>query len=211
MTPLIITPKTKIYDLLETYPQLEEVLIAKAPEFKRLKNPLLRNTIARVTTIAQAATIGGLAIDVLVNVLRAKVGQDKADVPADMCTTEHTGLSGNHHATPVSGATEETGSSYTTVQPTWFNPGDIRETFDAGIILNRGEHPVHEVLSRLRKLADDELLEVIAPFIPAPLIDKASGLGYNHWLKQETSGNWHIYFKRVLPNSGEEAPTEDAQ
>lgn len=209
MTPLIITPKTKIYDLLETYPQLEDILISKAPEFRHLKNPLLRNTIARVTTIAQAATIGGLAVEALVNELRTQVGQD--NTVAFMGTSESVGSSGYPHATDAAGATEETGNSYTTEQPNWFNPGDIQETFDAGILLNRGEHPVHEVLSKLKKLEDDEILDVIAPFIPAPLIDKATGLGYNHWLKQETGGNWHIYFKRNLPATEEEAPTEDYQ
>jgi len=34
MDQLIITPKTKVYDLIETYPQLEDVLISMAPPFK---------------------------------------------------------------------------------------------------------------------------------------------------------------------------------
>ncbi len=59
MEKLIITPKTKIYDLLESYPELEDVLLSSAPEFKKLKNPVLRKTIARITNIGQAATIGG--------------------------------------------------------------------------------------------------------------------------------------------------------
>lgn len=191
MTPLIITPKTKIYDLLETYPQLEAVLISKAPEFKRLKNPLLRNTIARVTTIAQAATIGSLAVDALVNELRAQVGQD--------CIT----------AVGNTGATEETSTTYNTKQPTWFSPGDIQETINAGILLDNGEQPIHEVLSKLRKLEDDDILQVIAPFIPVPLIDKATSLGYEHWLQQETGGKWNIYFKRNLQDTNEEATADD--
>jgi len=35
MEKLIITPKTKIYDLLEAYPELEDTLISSAPEFKK--------------------------------------------------------------------------------------------------------------------------------------------------------------------------------
>ena len=31
MEKLIITPKTKIYDLLEAYPELEDLLISMAP------------------------------------------------------------------------------------------------------------------------------------------------------------------------------------
>jgi len=44
---LIITPQIKVAELLETYPQLEEVLIDLSPTFKKLKNPVLRRTIAR--------------------------------------------------------------------------------------------------------------------------------------------------------------------
>ena len=75
MEKLIITPKTKIYDLLEAYPQLEEILISSAPEFKKLQNPILRKTITRITNISQAAVIGNLNVEELVNRLRDKVGQ----------------------------------------------------------------------------------------------------------------------------------------
>jgi hypothetical protein len=75
MEKLIITPKTKIYDLLESYPELEDVLTGAAPEFKKLRNPVLRKTITRITNISQAATIGGLNVEELVNRLREKVGR----------------------------------------------------------------------------------------------------------------------------------------
>ena len=35
--PLLITPQTKVGELLETYPELEEVLVALAPPFKKLR------------------------------------------------------------------------------------------------------------------------------------------------------------------------------
>jgi hypothetical protein len=74
---LIITPKTKILQLIETYPQLEEVLIEYAPAFKKLKNPVLRKTIARITTLQQAAAIGNVKVEDMINRLRKEVGQDK--------------------------------------------------------------------------------------------------------------------------------------
>src|SRR5512133_383321 len=79
MEKLIITPKTKIYDLLEAYPDLEETLISSAPEFKKLQNPVLRKTITRITNIGQAAVIGKLNVEELVNRLREKVGQSTID------------------------------------------------------------------------------------------------------------------------------------
>ena len=70
MKRIIITPKTKIYDLLEAYPELEEKLVEAAPQFRKLKNPMLRKTIARVTTLGQAAIIGGVKVEQLINKLR---------------------------------------------------------------------------------------------------------------------------------------------
>ena len=48
---LIITPKTKVAELLDAYPQLEDILIEIAPQFKKLQNPVLQKTIARVTSL----------------------------------------------------------------------------------------------------------------------------------------------------------------
>jgi hypothetical protein len=68
------------------------------------------------------------------------------------------------------------------------NAIDIRE------MLNRGEQPVHEVLAAIKKLGDHEILEITAPFIPAPLLDKTISLGYLHWLVKKTEAEYKIYF-----------------
>jgi hypothetical protein len=173
MDKLIITPKTKIYDLLETYPQLEDTLIASAPEFKKLKNPILRKTITRITNIGQAATIGGLHVEDLVNRLRDEVGQG--------------------HIAQLDSA----GTKYTTVCPDWFKNKAVVNTLDIREMLNRDEQPVHEVLAAIKKLGDTEILEIIAPFIPAPLLDKTLSLGYKHWLDQRSEGDFRVYFARL--------------
>lgn len=176
MEKLIITPKTKIYDLLEAYPELEDVLIDSAPEFRKLKNPVLRKTIARITNISQAAVIGGLNVEELVNKLRSKVGQD--DI---------------HQI-------DETGSKYNTACPAWFNKTSVVNTIDIREMLNRGEQPVHEVLAALKRLNENEILEIIAPFIPAPLLDKSISLEYKHWLveksESESESEFRVYFAR---------------
>ena len=60
---LIITPKTKVFQLIETYPQLEDVLIDYVPAFKKLKNPVLRKTVAKIATLQQAASVGGVKVE----------------------------------------------------------------------------------------------------------------------------------------------------
>ena len=73
MEKVIITPETKIYDLLENYPALENKLIEIAPVFSQLKNPLLRRIIAKITSIKQAALVGNVSLNHLVNELRIEV------------------------------------------------------------------------------------------------------------------------------------------
>jgi hypothetical protein len=172
MEKLIITPKTKIYDLLEAYPELEDTLIGAAPEFKKLKNPVLRKTITRITNIGQAATIGGINVEELVNRLREKVGQGSINL------------------------IDESSDKYVTNKPEWFDKGTVVNSIDIREMLNRGEQPVHEVLAGIKKLNDNEILEIIAPFIPAPLIDKSISLEYKHWLNKGDGKVFTIYFTK---------------
>lgn len=172
MDKLFITPKTKIYDLLEAYPHLEDVLIGLAPEFKKLKNPILRNTIARVANIGQAASIGGLNVEKLVNNLREKVGQGQIE------------------------QLDETGTKYVTIRPDWFKKEYVSNSIDIREMLNRDEQPVHEVLSSIKKLDKNQILEIIAPFIPAPLLDKSLSMDYKHWLVYKTEGEYRVYFTK---------------
>ncbi len=172
MEKLIITPKTKIHDLLEAYPDLEDVLVSMSPEFKKLKNPVLRKTIARVASVGHAATIGGLSVEMLVNTLREKAGQNTME---DF---------------------DESGNNYVTVRPDWFKQEAIVNSIDIRDMLNRGEQPVHEVLSAIANLKANEILEVIAPFIPAPLLDKSLSLGCHHWVNENPKGEFRVYFQK---------------
>lgn len=172
MEKLIITPKTKIYQLLEAYPQLEDTFIDAAPPFKKLKNPILRKTITKITSLAQAATIGGIKVEELINKLRAEVGQSTIE------------------------AIEVKTDDYTIKKPAWFNENKIVETIDIRDMLNAGEQPVHEVLSAVKKLGDKDILKVIAPFIPAPLLDKAISLNYQHWLNKQAEEEYWVFLRK---------------
>ncbi len=70
------------------------------------------------------------------------------------------------------------------------------QTIDVRDMLHKGEHPVHEVLSNVKTLEEKEILEVIAPFLPAPLIDKAIGLGYQYWINEIFEEEIYVYFKK---------------
>lgn len=172
MDDLIITPKTKVAEILDKYPQLEDLLIEIAPKFEKLKNPILRKTIAKVTTLSQAAIVGGVKVEELVSKLRAAIGQESSDT----ISVEQT--------------------SFIVDKPDWFNEDFVVNTIDTREILNRGEHPIHEVLSGIKKLSDQQIIKVIVPFIPAPMIEKTISVNYQHWLVEQTNGEYYLYFKK---------------
>lgn len=165
---LIITPKTKVLQLIETYPQLEEVLINYVPAFSKLKNPILRRTVAKIATLQQAATIGNVKVGDLINHLRKEVGQE---------------LMSDEAETP-----------YNMTKPTWFDQNLVVQELDVREMLAAGEHPVNQVMSDLKKLPGNSIYKLIAPFLPAPLIDKASSLEVKHWVVREKDELFYVYF-----------------
>jgi hypothetical protein len=168
MSELAITPKTKVLELIETYPQLEDVLIGYVPAFEKLKNPVLRRTVGRITSLQQAAAVGNVSVEDLINRLRNEVGQDL-----------YAGESG-----PV----------YVTEEPDWFSDELVASEFDAKEMLAEGEQPVNQVMADLNSLDEGTIYKVVAPFVPAPLLDKASSLGLAHWLKKTGDEEFTIYF-----------------
>lgn len=145
---MVISPKTKIGELLQAYPQLESVLIEMSPVFEKLKNPVLRKTVARVATIQQIAAVGGIPVDDIIRRLRKETGQDE-NVEETRDLTEYS----------------------SSVEPEWFDTGKISVRFDASPIINAGESPLNEVLHKAMQLGKDEILELQTPFLPAPVLD----------------------------------------
>lgn len=165
---LIITPKTKVLNLIETYPQLENVLIDFVPEFKKLKNPVLRKTVARIATLQQAAAIGNVPVEKLINTLRKEVGQDLTD--------------------------DQQEHPYQTDKPEWFSPDLIVAELDVRPMLAQGDHPVNQVVADYKQLPEGKIFKMTAPFLPAPLIDKVSSLGAQHWIEKGKDEVHLIYF-----------------
>ncbi|MBF0506588.1 MAG: PAS domain-containing protein [Nitrospirae bacterium] len=70
---------TRIDDLLNKYPFLMDFLIKQSPKFKLLQSTVMRKTVGKVATLAQAASIGDLATDKLISdiaaEIRAKTGE----------------------------------------------------------------------------------------------------------------------------------------
>lgn len=165
---MIITPKTKVLELIETYPQLEDVLIKYVPAFSKLKNPLLRRTVAKIATLQQAASIGNVKTGDLINLLRNEVGQELLDSGVD--------------------------TAYNTKRPSWFEEALVEKEFDIREMLAAGEQPVNQVISDLNQLNSGKIYKLMSPFLPAPLIDKAISLKIDHWVLKDSVNLVLVYF-----------------
>jgi len=167
-----ITPETRVGELLEAYPQLEQTLIDFAPVFAKLKNPVLRRTVAKVTTLQRAAGVAGVDMKRLINALRAEVGEGPLEGETDA----------RSHVEPE--------------PPTWLEQSKVVETIDAGALLDSGQTPVAPVLRRARELGEDELLAIQTTFRPEPLADMARGQGFDVHIRPEGGGRFTTFLRR---------------
>ena len=165
-----ITPQTMVSDMLENYPELEDKLIEIAPIFEKLKNPLLRKTIAKVANLKQAATIGNVPVSDLISQLREAVGLTELDV------TEKS----------------ETKSE----KPVWVTKDKVVLEYDAMIDLENGIHPAGKVTKEIHDLKDDDLYLLITPFVPAPLLQMVEDKGYEYYVDQLDEQVFETYIKR---------------
>ena len=158
---LQITPETKVATLLNHYPELEDVLIRMAPPFKKLKNPILRRSVAKVASLKQAAAVGRIPVDEMVNTLRAAVGQKTGRLERD-----------------------DDAVSYFSGQPEWFDRDKVVESMvedelDADVM------PLNPLIRRATKLRQGEIIELVTKYLPAPGIDIMKGKGFVVWSVEE--------------------------
>ncbi len=166
-----ITPQSKLLDVLEAYPTLEEQIVNIAPPFKNLKNPVLRRTVGRLATLAQVAQIGGMDVGKLVNTLRKAAGQSEWAALVE---------------TPLTIAIPRSAGD-----PEWIS-GEPQFTIDGTGLLERGEVPLGKVNEGLRKLDAGRFVLLVTNFEPTPILDAMRKQGRQVVHKED--GTQHLTF-----------------
>ena len=131
---------------------MKEILIEINPKFKKLNNPILRRTLAKLATVKQAAVVGGMKPYDLLNKLRSAVGQE-----------------------PLENIKEDENSD--TIIPQWArNPAN--KSLNANELLDNNKNPLAEANRILKKLKKEEILEIVSDFKPEPLIEEFQKQGF---------------------------------
>jgi hypothetical protein len=145
-----ITLHSKLFDVLEVYPELEVQIINIAPPFQNLKNPVLRRTVGKIATLEKVAQIGGMDAGKLVNTLRRAVGQ-----------VELTGEAAVNLTVEIPRVADD---------PAW-TAGEPQFTVNGTELLQRGEVPLGHVNELLGKLETGRYILLVTNFEPTPIIE----------------------------------------
>lgn len=148
----------KVSDLLDAYPQLEGTLLELSPAFSKLRNPILRRTVAKVTTLRQAAKVAGVSPILLLETLRQAAG-----LPID----------NSNESIDIENEQKD--------KPEWFGKMNITIRFDARPIIESGENPMQEIIRLSKELQNNQIMELTAPFKPVPIMDLLKSKGFEVW------------------------------
>jgi hypothetical protein len=158
--------------LLDAYPELEDLLIRMAPPFKKLKNPILRKSVAKVATLKQAAIVGRLDLSSMINLLREAVGQAPLDATETISEDDYLGTA-----------------------PGWFDQSCVASSIDDRTS-DFDEMAITRVLNALKNLGEHQVVELTTTFLPAPGIDAARKKRILTWTVREEEELYRTYFAR---------------
>ena len=166
-----ITLETKIADLLNNYEGMKDILIKINPKFKKLNNPVLRRTLAKIAGVKQAAVVGGMDPIDLLNQLRNAVGQTQAGI-----------------ATPKTDLEAE-------AAPEWVSKAS-KLTLNANKILDEERNPLVELHKALKMIDKGDIITLEADFQPEPLIDEMLKAGHDVYTQEVTKDYFVTYIKK---------------
>lgn len=70
------------------------------------------------------------------------------------------------------------------------------KTFDVRPLLARGEEPFDVIRARVDALAAGQGVTILAPFMPAPLIELLKSEGFASAMERRADGAWAVSFWR---------------
>jgi hypothetical protein len=154
---LEIDARTKVGALLDAYPELEEPLIERVPAFAKLKNPVLRASVAKFVSLEKAARVAGIPLPELLAFVHEKLGRKFGGAP--------------------SAAGASPGPVTSSTPPPWFDSAQVAEALDADALLAAGEHPLGAARKALARHPPGAVITIRSSFEPAPLIDQLAESG----------------------------------
>lgn len=167
---MIVTVKTKISDIINENENAIEVIASINSHFRKLRNPILRKLLASRVTVEQAARIGNVTSQLMLNRLK-EVGFEVSD------------------SEPVN--PEEKMISQSTFQV----DEDKLKILDVRPLISSGKDPFSLIMKEIKDLLEGHTLLIINTFEPVPLINILSGRGYFCKTEKQEENLFKTYFQ----------------
>ncbi len=170
-----INRNTRISTLIKENKETINVIGSINKNFLKLKNPILRKVLAPRVTIADAAKVGGVALEILVTKLEDIGFEFESDLKNSL--SKSTQKISQELASQL-----KKSKNMVTL--------DVRPTIESGV------DPFKIIMEAVKKLNDNETLQIINSFEPIPLIRKLQSKGYDSWTERPEQGAVHTFFKK---------------
>ncbi|HTM67225.1 MAG TPA: DUF2249 domain-containing protein [Flavipsychrobacter sp.] len=188
---MLINEQTKIATLLKHNPDALEAIIPLSPDFKKLRNPVLRKLMAGRTSIAMASKIGGCTPEDFFKALQP------FGFEADIKPTSTARPEPEKKPLPY---------YLKSLQPNQIVPFDVRA------MLAEGNDPLRLIQQKVKDLKQGQALQIINTFEPVPLIKLLEKQGFKTYINHITADLIETYFYKTTdaPNPELEAETSTA-
>lgn len=194
---MLINEQTKIAALLKHHPDALETIVKLSPDFKKLRNPLLRKLMAGRTSIAMASKIGGCKTEDFFKAL-APLGFE----------------SDNTKVLP-----EENSVSNKAPKPEYLQHlrPDQLVSFDVRAMLAEGNDPLKQIQQKVKSLQPGQVLVIVNNFEPVPLIKLLERQGFQTYVNLIDADTIETYFYKTVQSNaskeevavGEEVPASE--
>lgn len=184
---MLINKNTKISQLINHHKDALQVIVQLSPDFKKLRNPLIRKLMASRTSIAMASKIGGCTPEDFFDALEKLGFETKTD--------ENT-----IHKTPKDKAKPDFLKSLKATQI---------ETFDVRNLLANGNDPLKIILKKIKQLEIGHALNVINTFEPVPLIALMEKQGFKTYVETIAEDRFDTYFYKTPGANSIKSPEMD--
>ncbi len=187
---MLINEQTKIAALLKHHPDALETIISLSPDFKKLRNPILRKLMAGRASIAMASKIGGCTPEDFFKVLAPLGFKVDSSKPIEKEEIKNT---------PKPAYLQSVSS-------------DKIVNFDVRAMLAEGNDPLKAIQQKVKALKQGEVLLIINNFEPVPLIKLLEKQGFEAYVEYENADTIKTYFfKSSTNNLHVNAPELDAE
>ncbi|HEY0770421.1 MAG TPA: DUF2249 domain-containing protein [Sphingobacteriaceae bacterium] len=176
---MVINSQTKIAALIKHHPEALEAIITLSPDFKKLRNPILRKLMAGRTSIAMASKIGGCTPQDFFDKLKP-YGFEAENLPE----TEEEVLTAK---SPLPEFIKE-------LQETHIVPLDVRA------MLAGGNDPLKLIQQTVKELKEGQVLKIINTFEPTPLIKLLGNQGFQSYTDIIENDHIETYFYKTTPD-----------